>query len=460
MRNPFARADKNERWLIASSFLNNMGIEAAYFVGFIGYAAYGFNATPTVIAFIMGMLNLSHMVGDALGGIAVDRAGPRRTTIITVLVTIAAAIAGQWTGSSLPAFTVFASVMGFCMSVMKTSYGSFAPYLERDRVGLKRVNSFVLTGSYTATVAGPAVAALITDHFPVLRIFLFAAVAAGLSALSVLPVKEKYHPHKRDGVSGRSPAYPGLDPGSIPDGAPTKKRPLQDALEGARIVFGSRSLRFYLLTGVLMWFAFGAFDALESLYYKDVLKVGVSWMGWMNMVTGAGLVVGVVALSRLPGRYASAKMLTVMLLVEGLGTTLYVGTHSVWWAMTGSLILGVAFGINEPLMRTLIQADSPLEFSGRILGTVSMVRTGMTLIPLAIAPVLARLLGTQGVLVMAGILTTVSSLLLIAESRRIDTAAAHIRKISQIDPLADADEANPREVLITTPDDPQLIYEE
>jgi hypothetical protein len=128
--------------------------------------------------------------------------------------------------------------------------------------------------------------------------------------------------------------------------------------------------------------------------------------------------------------------------------------------MLGSLILGIAFGINEPLMRTLIQADSPLEFSGRVMGTVELFRVGMTLLPLALAPGAAKILGTQGVLIAASTLTALSALCLIAESRHIDMVAAHRRKISQIDPLADADEANPREALLVRSEDPHLIYEE
>ena len=35
-------------------------------------------------------------------------------------------------------------------------------------------------------------------------------------------------------------------------------------------------------------FGYGAFDPLESFFYRDVLHVGVEWMGWLSSASGAG----------------------------------------------------------------------------------------------------------------------------------------------------------------------------
>ena len=40
--------------------------------------------------------------------------------------------------------------------------------------------------------------------------------------------------------------------------------------EGLRIVYGMRSLRYYVLAGSLVWLAFGAFGALEPLFGKEL----------------------------------------------------------------------------------------------------------------------------------------------------------------------------------------------
>jgi MFS family permease len=437
--NPLTRATKTERSLVASSFINSFGLHAAYFVGILGYAAYGFNAGPALIATIMFFVNFCSMLGSAAGGIIVDKIGPRRSTITFSLIMAVLCIAGQWTGSNIVLYIIFVSALDFCVSVTNTSYASFAPYLERDRTGLKRVNSLVMIGSYSAAIIGPAVGGVITEFFPILRVFIFAAVGLLVALVIVLPVRERYQPERK----------PKAD-----------RHPLKDATEGVRLIFSMRSLRFYLTMGIFMWFAFGAFDALESLYYKDVLAVGPEWMGWINAVTGIGLVIGVGILSKLKGRYINAKLLAAMLCVEGLGTLLYIGTHSVWWSMTGALILGVAFGINEPLMRTLIQADSPLESSGRVLGTIGIFRVGMTLIPLVIAPTLSKWLGVQGVLIAASILTTLSAFALIPQSLNIDRETAASRKISSVDPFADADESNPHDRTLYNTEDANLIYEE
>ena len=44
--------------------------------------------------------------------------------------------------------------------------------------------------------------------------------------------------------------------------------------EGARLTFRDHDLRLIFISGFLGFFAFGAFDSLESLFYRDVLKIG------------------------------------------------------------------------------------------------------------------------------------------------------------------------------------------
>jgi MFS family permease len=441
----FARTGANERRLIGASFLANVGIEAAYFVGFLGYLAYGFNAGPALMATVMFVLNFSHVLGDASSGVFIDRMGPRRTTFLFNATLVVLCVAGQWCGTNIYAYSVFAGLVGYCMSIIKTALGSFAPYLERDRTGLKRINTLVTIGGFTATIVGPFAAGLITRYFPTMRLFVFTAGAVAAAALITLAVRERYRPDRG---------------GDASDGGRTERRhPVREAVEGARFVFQHQSLRYYLVVGVMMWFAFGAFDALESLYYRDVLQVGISWMGWMNTITGVGLVLGSVVLARANTRWVNARSLVAMLLLEGLGTVLYVGTHSVWWAACGSFVLGVAFGINEPMMRTLIQVDSPLEKAGRTLGTIQTFRIALTLLPLVVAPTLAKWTSPQAVLVAAGFLTVLFAVVLVRSSYRIDRRKAAGRKISQVDPFADPDDINPRERASST-EDAHLLFEE
>ena len=50
--------------------------------------------------------------------------------------------------------------------------------------------------------------------------------------------------------------------------------PAAEIAEGLRVTYRIRSVRYYVLMGTLMWFSFGAFGALEPLFYRDVVGTG------------------------------------------------------------------------------------------------------------------------------------------------------------------------------------------
>lgn len=423
MKFTFFNLSFNERLLFVSAFTYGIGVEAAYFVGITGYAAYGLKAGPALIALIMGSLTAAQMVGSAISGSLIDKFGPRRTILNASIWMVLASLGSQFIGTNVAAFVVFSALMGFFFALIRTAYNSFAPYLVEGRDELKRVNTFVMMGSYIAAIFGPAIGGLIVGHFSILRVFLFSALASTVSYFLVLKSSENLCPvkDKNEKLFGKA------------------------ALEGVRLVFRMESLRYYLLVGILLWFSFGAYDALESLYYKDVVGVSVAWMGWVNTVIGVGLVFGVFVLSKIPGHRVSSVLLALVVGIEGLSSVLYVATSSIIWVMVGGFFLGVAFGVAEPLMRTLIQADAPLEAVGRVQGAIQVFRIGLTLVPLALAPALATTWGVQAVLVGASLLTVIFAVLLYPEARRVDALFGTQRNIEAIDPFDEPDEATVHE---------------
>ena len=65
------------------------------------------------------------------------------------------------------------------------------------------------------------------------------------------------------------------------------------------MAYSDRTLRYVILAGTAVWFGFGAFSALEPLFFRDVVGVGVEWIGWMNTAFSVGLISGAYLLPRL-----------------------------------------------------------------------------------------------------------------------------------------------------------------
>ena len=395
----------------------------------------------------MLVLNLAHMAGSLAGGFLIDRLGPRKVIGGAAALAIGVSIGAQFVGRNIPVFMVFAGLVGFIIAIGFSGFDSFARFLEETREGLARVNSLMKIAGYTAVIVGPAIGALVVTRFATQRVFFLTAIGATLAAVAMyftrerlsngrFPVGEGAH----DVVRQEPHEEPHGEPHDVPRDEPGEDRhPIWEAVEGARLLFTVPSLRLYGIIGIMMWFSFGAFDALESLYYKDVVGVGVEWMGWANTAVGAGLLLGALLLTRVPARYITTTLLASFVVFEGLASILYVGTHSIVWVMAGAFLLGIGFGLAEPLMPTLIQSDAPFHAVGRVQGALQFFRVGSALLPLALAPGLAEVFGVQGVLVGASALTVVLVAFVMPSARRIDLAQKASRHIERIDPLTAED---------------------
>ncbi|MFR9005383.1 MAG: MFS transporter [Collinsella aerofaciens] len=168
-------------------------------------------------------------------------------------------------------------------------------------------------------------------------------------------------------------------------------------------------------------FGYGAFDPLESFFYRDVLHVGVEWMGWLSSASGVGTVLGAVLALRLPPHLVNLKTLLVALMSVGLGSLLYVGTPYVGVALVGQIALGVAWGVVNPLHNTIVQTTAPLDQLGRVNSVMGFGNMFAGVAPLAIAPWLAATFGVQQTLVGAGlVVTAVPAALLLFGHKHLD----------------------------------------
>ena len=157
---------------------------------------------------------------------------------------------------------------------------------------------------------------------------------------------------------------------------------------------------------------------MESLFYRDVLHVGVEWMGWLSSAAGIGAIAGSVILMRLPARFTNMRFLLLALFSMGLGCLVYVGTPFVVVAMAGQMLLGFSFGVIGPLQSTLVQMHAPLSALGRVSAVMGFGYSVAGVVPLFMAPWLARVLGVQQTLVLASSLVALFPLICMVFLRR------------------------------------------
>ena len=389
-------SDRNLAFVVVARFISRLGGTAVWFIGTWGTAAYVFQADARQLATMSAINGVAAIVGSLTAGVLIDRFGPRKVMIVAEILSIPPVL-WMMVAPTFSTFVIGAAVFSLFGVPTWTAGASFAPFMFSGRTELERANAYIEGGSAIGFVLGPSVGSVVSTLFGVKSVF-WVMVAASLIAAGaawLVRIDESRREHVSD-------------------------NPWNDFVEGMRLSYTTRSLRYFILLGTAVWVGFGSFSALESLFYRDVVGVDLEWIGWMNTVFGAGLVVGAATLPRLPKRVVSATGLAVATALTGLATLGYIGTSKLAIIAVGAVVWGFFFGALEPLMRTLLHLDSPHEYVGRVVGTMQWHRSAGELVPLAFVPALAAAFGIQEVLIGCGVLVAFFAVVSFPVARSID----------------------------------------
>lgn len=407
--------------LVAMRFLIYTGFQTSYFIGVIGTLTYADGASVVATSLAVLFMNVFVILGSFAGGAALDAWGPRRHFMLSIVGALATGAAIIAFGSATGTVLAGAALLGFVMGFVQPIATSYPAYLTDDPVELKDINSAITMFSNVSIIVGPtlggfvAAAASSRAVFVLMMLFTLLALIAGWG----------FKPQ-----TGRIAGQENVDSAEEGERARQANRPNPSTsahttfAASIKTVFTNSVLALLFCIIFLSNFGYGAFDPLESFFYRDVLHVGVEWMGWLSSASGVGAVLGAVVALRMPPRLVSLKTLLVALMSVGLGSLLYVGTPYVGVALIGQIALGVAWGVVNPLHNTIVQTTAPLEQLGRVNSVMGFGNMFAGVAPLAIAPWLAATFGVQQTLVGAGlVVTAVPAALLLFGRKYFDRAA-------------------------------------
>lgn len=402
--------------LVAMRFLIYTGFQSSYFIGVIGTLTYADGASVVATSLAVLFMNVFVILGSFAGGAALDAWGPRHHFMLSIVGTLATGAAIIAFGDATETVLAGAVLLGFVMGFAQPIATSYPAYLTDDPVELKDINSTITMFSNVSIIVGPTLGGFVAAAsssravFVLMMLFTLLALIAGWGF--------KPQAVSTAGHADADSAEEGKRAGQSPNPNTSARATFVTSI---KTVFTNSVLVLLFCIIFLSNFGYGAFDPLESFFYRDVLHVGVEWMGWLSSACGVGAVLGAVVALRMPPRFVSLKTLLVALMTVGLGSLLYVGTPYVGVALIGQIALGVAWGVVNPLHNTIVQTTAPLEQLGRVNSVMGFGNMFAGVAPLAIAPWLATTFGVQQTLVGAGIVVTaVPAALLLFGRRHLD----------------------------------------
>lgn len=435
------------RRLVLMRFLIYVGIQSCYFIGVLGTLTYSMGGEVASTVVVVALLNLFQIVGSFAGGAYLDARGPRLHFALLVIVMLAVDAFCIVFGGDMSALTFGAACLGFSLGFFEPVSRSYPAYLTADAIELKRINSALSIVSNTGVVVGPLIGGAIASVAPTRAVFAFMGACVMLAVIPAAGFRPVIGVRAEGGgqdaglaaelaegsagagtdcCAGGPSGRPADSRSSLgPSGHPAGSR--SSLIEGIRAVFSNAALSFLFWAGFLSYLGYGALDPLESLYYRDVLQVGVAWMGWLSAASGVGAVAGALLVLRIPVRRVTVRTLLVLLCGMGIGCLVYVGTPYVLVALVGQVLLGLAFGMIVPLQNTLVQMHAEVEVIGRANSMMTFGASAGGVIPLLMLPWLAAMLGVQGTLLLASVLVASFPVLVLVFSHqriaRIDAEA-------------------------------------
>lgn len=365
------RMGSNFRWLVASSWVSNLGDGIALAAGPLLVASQ--TSDPFLVALATLLQRLPWMLFGLYAGVIADRFDRRRVVVIVnsiralILVVLAATILTDVVSVWVVLATMF--LLGTAETFADVTTQTLLPMVV-DRLDLGVGNARLMFGNITINrLAGPPIGAVL---FAVGMVLPFAtqAICVALGAVLIsrmnVPVREHVH---------------------------TGHRVRREILDGLRWVWEHPAIRTLTITIVAFNITFGAVWSILVLYVTERLGLGPVGFGLITSVGAIGGVVGASSYGWLERRLGMANILRIGLLIE---TFFHLSL-----ALTTSVVVAVpvffVFGIHEAAWgttsATIRQRVVPMEFQGRV-GSVYMVGVyGSLVLGAALGGVLAGVWG-------------------------------------------------------------------
>ncbi|MBD0691938.1 MFS transporter [Streptomyces sp. CBMA123] len=350
----------------------------------VAFAVLDGGGTGTELGWVMAARILPVVLVLLAGGVIADRLGSRRlmlgSDVLRGLVQglFAALLAAGH--ASVGAMVALVAVWGIGEGLFMPAFGAIVPGLVRREELLADGNTLLGLSRSAATVAGPALAGLVTAVRGPAAVLLVDAVTYGVGALALAGLR----------LPGR-PATAGARTSMVHE------------LRSGWSEFAARPWLWITtaqmgLFNLLVW---APFLVLGPLTAQRELGGARAW-GLVMGVYGVGAVLGgLLMLGRRPGRPLAVA--TVAGLAWALPSAALAAEAPLPWVVAGALLAGVGSAVCGTLYGTTVQRWVPARLLGRLTSFGALGSFVLGPLGLAAAGPLAARFGTGGVLLLGAV---------------------------------------------------------
>ena len=320
------------------------------------------------------------VLAAGLAGAIVDRVENRRLLVAVSLGQAVAVTAMLPCVDRLWALLPLMTLLGFGVALSQPAEFALVPAAAGPDVDAARANGLMETARSIGFTAGPLVggalgAAGLLWLALALNALSFVVVAGAAACL-----RARRRPARTDGTD-----------------APVRAR------DGFVFLVRERDLAITLGGAVAALALFSMSATAEPFFVTGVLGAGSLAYGVLLTSWTLGMAAGAAGLAHRVGRARLAAGGLLAIVVQGLGIAGGALSSVLWMTLVGFSLGGVAHGVKNVLLRTLIHERAPEALRGRAFAAYNGARNGAELGALVLGGIVVGTLGARAALVIAGL---------------------------------------------------------
>jgi MFS family permease len=239
---------------------------------------------------------------------------------------------------------------------------------------LLTANALIQATELVSLIAGASLATLVISLTSTYTAFIVDSITFGVSALFL--------------VAANIPQGPAAAFSARSDATGEFRQYWVSFVDGVRYIGSNKHLLQLMAITTVATLGLSATVLLAAAYFKQLLGISAEYLGLLQTAEGIGMAAGAVLISVYASWARSRQIVSVTMIVLGLGILVFALAPVYWLVLVGALVVGLCVVSARTTLAAMTQALVPDSQRGRVESAM------VTVIGL----------GTMGALIMAGIL--------------------------------------------------------
>ncbi len=146
----------------------------------------------------------------------------------------------------------------------------------------------------------------------------------------------------------------------------------------------------------------GVILTLALVVFRDVFGAGVGSFSNVVGAGGIGVLAGIASIGALEGRFSKEQIVASAFVIGGMALVLTGAYLRGWTILVASFVVGLTFAWKKIPVDTMVQEALPDGYRGRVFSVYDVFYTSARIVAAAVAIALVPLLGTQGSVILIG----------------------------------------------------------